>query len=170
MTMRRFTRLVFAAALVCAAASCRFPYGFSGGGLPSDIRTVAVLPFDNETASADLPRELSEGLRKSMSSRLGLRDATEKNADAIVRGVITKFSIDDPVGFSANPNAATSARRRLSISVDVEIYDQHKQRVLWSKKGVTAQGEYPENGEAAGRKQAVERLITEIIEGAQSQW
>jgi len=167
--IRRARGLLLGAAVV-AAAGCHFPYGFSGGGLPASIRTVAVLPFDNETASAELQRELSEALRKQFASRLGLREATEAKADAVVRGTISKFSVDDPVAFSANPNQALSARRRLSVVVDVEIYDQVANKVLWSKKGINAQGEYSENSEATGRKQAIDKIITEIIEGAQSQW
>lgn len=168
--MPRLARASLLAAAVFAMAGCHFPYGFSGGGLPPNIRTVAVLPFDNETASAELQIELSEALRKQFASRLGLRGATEQKADAIVRGSIAKFTVDDAVGYSANPTQAVSARRRLSVVVDIEIFDQTRQKTLWSKKGITAQGEYAENAEADGRKQAVDRIVTEIIEGAQSQW
>ena len=38
------------------------------------------------------------------------------------------------------------------------------------KKGLTAKGEYSEQAEAAGRKQAIEEVIADIIEGATSQW
>src|ERR1044071_8703635 len=99
-------------------------YKFSGGGLPSHIRTVAVLPFENQTAAAELTRELNDALRKAMHSLLGLRDASEARANAVVRGIITKYEPDVPVAFSADPNQATSARRRLQISVDVSIVDQ----------------------------------------------
>ena len=34
----------------------------------------------------------------------------------------------------------------------------------------SAEGEYAEREEAAGRKQAIQRIVNEIIEGAQSQW
>jgi hypothetical protein len=33
-----------------------------------------------------------------------------------------------------------------------------------------AEGEYADRGEANGRKQAIERVVTDVIEGAQSQW
>ena len=63
-----------------------------------------------------------------------------------------------------------TARRRLTVVVDVEIVNQLTGKVLWSKKGISAQGDYAENAEASGRKQAVDRIVNEIIEGAQSQW
>ena len=145
-------------------------YGFSGGGFPSHIKTVAVLPFENQTAAAELTRELSDALRKDMQSRLGLRDASEARATAIVRGTITKYEPDVPVAFSADPNQATTARRRLQISVDVEIVDQTTGRTLWTRKGLTAEGEYAERAETEGRQQALERIVNDVIEGAQSQW
>jgi len=145
-------------------------YKFSGGGLPNHIRTVAVLPFENQTAATELTRELSDALRKAMQSRLGLRDASEARASAVVRGTITKYEPDVPVAFSADPNQATSARRRLQISVDVEIVDQTNGKTLWERKGLSAEGEYAERAEPEGRRQALERIVNDVIDGAQSQW
>lgn len=145
-------------------------YGFSGGGFPSHVRTVAVIPFENQTAAAELTRELSDALRKAMQSRLGLRDASEARATAIVRGTITRYEPDVPVAFSADPNQATTARRRLQISVDIEIVDQTTGKTLWERKGLSAEGEYAERAELEGRRQAIERIVNDVIEGAQSQW
>ena len=72
----------------------------------------------------------------------------------VVRGTIVQYDVDVPVAFSANPVQATSARRRLQLRVDVEIYDQVRARVLWSKKGMVAEGDYAENEETSGRRQA----------------
>jgi len=129
-----------------------------------------VLPFENETATPELPLELQEALRLALQNRLGLRDAPEERANAVVRGKVTRYEIDIPVGFSANPGQATSARRRLRVTVDIELYDQVANKVLWSRSGMQAEGEYADRGEAAGRKQAIERLVADVIEGAQSQW
>lgn len=145
-------------------------YGFAGGGLPTSIRTVAVLPFENETPSSELQRELLEQLRRDIQSRLNLRDAPEARADAVVRGTISRYETDIPVSFSADPRQATSARRRLQLTVDVEIIQQSTGRVLWQRKGLVGEGEYAERSEVAGRRIAMERIASEIIEGAQSQW
>ena len=141
-----------------------------GGGMPKHIRTVAVIPFENETAAPELTGELHQALRKEMADRLGLRDATEQRANAVVRGKITTYEVDVPVAFSADPTRATSARRRLKLSVDVEIVDQTTGRVLYQRNGISAEGDYAEREEAAGRRQAIQRVIGDIIDGAQSQW
>ncbi|MBM4195126.1 MAG: hypothetical protein FJ202_12225 [Gemmatimonadetes bacterium] len=163
-------RSAFLLTMTLPLAGCLWRYSLTGGGLPAHIRTVAVLPFENQTAGAELQRELTEGLRKALSSRLGLREAAEERANAVVRGTIISYDVDVPVAFSANPAQATSARRRLQLRVDVQIFDQRFERVLWEKKGMLAEGDYAENDEVAGRRQAVERIINDVIEGAQSQW
>ena len=157
-------------AFVAVLDGCVWRYSLTGGGLPSHIRNAAILPFENETGSTDLQREIAEGLRKAFSARLGLREAAEDKATAIVRGTIVLYEMDAPIAFSANPAQATSSRRRLLVRVDVEIYDQDKGRILWSRKGISAEGDYAENDEVSGRRQAVARIVSDIIEGAQSQW
>lgn len=155
-------------ALAVTASACA--YGFSGGGLPTHVRTVAVIPFSNETASPEITREVTDALREGLSKRLGLRDASEEKASAIARGTIVKYEIDVPVAYSADPQQATATRRRLQIVVDVEIYDQVLGRTIWQKKSIMGEGEYSERFEAEGRKQAINRIVNEVIEGAQSQW
>ena len=167
----RSVRTVALALAVAVFAACGgIRYGFAGGGLPSNVRTMAVLPFENETTSPELQRELFEIMRRELQRRLGVRDASESRADAIVRGVIANYEVDVPVAFSANPSQAVSARRKLQITIDVEIVDQANGRVLFQRKAMRAEGEYAERDEPDGRRQALQRLVSDIVEGAQSQW
>jgi hypothetical protein len=172
--MRRsgVTRVLRAGRTLVAAvalAGC-FPYGFAGGGLPANVRTVAVLPFDNQTPSPELQREVLAALRSGLERRLGLRDAPEARADAIVRGVLLRYDLDVPIAYSADPTQATSARRMLQLTLDVEIVDQKSGKALWQRKAMVVTGEYAERAEAEGRRQAIERVVNDVIEGAQSQW
>lgn len=153
--------------LLLAATSCRFPYGFKGGGLPPEIDTMAILPFENRTPSSTLQQELLTQMRSELRRRLGVRDAAENEAKAIVRGTIQSYEQDIPVGFSTQ---TTSARRRLQITVDVEIFDVRKGKVLFSRKGLRGEGEYAERADAEGRRLAIEKLVNDIVDGAQSQW
>ena len=156
------------ALLLLAATGCL--YTFAGGGFPRHVKSAAVLPFDNETPAAELSREINDALRKAFESRLGLRSAPENRAHAIVRGTIVKYETDVAVGFSADPARASSARRSLSIVIDVTIVDQTSGRTLYERQGLVANGEYSERNEEEGRKQAIQRLVNDIVEGAQSQW
>ena len=151
-------------------------YGFAGGGLPANVRTVAIVPFTNETPSPDLTREVVDALRREMRNRLGVRDAAEGRANAVVRGTIVRYDVDVPVSYTANQgrgnnrNAATSARRRLQIVVDVAIVEQANGKTLFERKGLLGEAEYAERAEAGGRRQAIEKIVSDVIEGAQSQW
>jgi Lipopolysaccharide-assembly len=162
--------LLWAACLLIAGAVTACSYGFAGGGLPASVRTIAIIPFENQTPSAELQQELMTRLRRELKGRLGVREASEARANAIVRGSITRYEPDIPVAFSADRNQSVAARRKLVLTVDIEIYDQVAGRVLWARKGMSAEGEYAERAETEGRRQAIEKLVNDVIEGAQSQW
>jgi len=153
-----------------ALAACGVHYGFSEGAFPPHIHTMAVLPFENQTSTSELQSELLETMRHDLQRRLGVRDAPEERADALVRGTIVAYDVDVPVAFSADPRQTVSARRRLQITVDVEILDQTTGKTLWQRRGLRAEGEYAERAEGEGRKQAITKLVNDVIEGAQSQW
>ena len=154
------------------AAGC--VYGFSGGGFPSHIRTVAVLPFDNRTGEPQLTQEVSEAIRNAAQGRLGLRAASEQDADAVVRGEIVRYEPDIPLSFQTGSNVGATrvdvTRRQVQIVVNVEIVDQRQGRTLWRGSGLSVNGEYSPPQEAEGRRVAIERLVTSFVEGAQSQW
>jgi hypothetical protein len=105
-----------------------------------------------------------------MKSRLGLRDAPAARADAVVRGTLLRSDTGIPIALSANRGQVTSARRKLQIVCDIEIVDQKTGKMLWQRKGITAEGEYEEPNEENGRRDALRKLVTDVVEGAQSQW
>ncbi len=147
-------------------------YGFAGGGLPPHVRTVAVVPFDNQTADPALTQEVTDAVREAMERRLGLRVAGEETADALVRGSITQYEAGIPL--SVQPGDETRAyqvtRRRVQLRVNVEIIDQRAGRPLWQRSGLMVDGEYEPPNEAEGRQLALRKLVNDIVDGAQSQW
>src|SRR3954468_18175655 len=147
MRYRRLMRRSGFLSILLALGAC-LPYGFAGGGLPSRIRTVAVIPFENLTSAPQLQQEITLALRAELKNKLGLRDAAEAHANAIVRGTIQRYETDIPVGFSGSNERQTSARRQLQISVDIEMIDQSNGKALWTRKGLLVDGQYEEHGEA----------------------
>jgi hypothetical protein len=146
-------------------------YGFAGGGLPPSIKTVALLPFDNQTAEPTLTQEVGVRVREAVESRLGLRQASERQADALVRGTILRYEPDLPVQYTGGENEAVSVTKRLvQITVSVEILDQRQEKPLWQRSGLVLEGEYDPGSERDGREKALDKLVTNIVEGAQSQW
>lgn len=167
--MRRFGvfTLSIAIPLLLSASGCL--YSFAGGGLPSYIRTMAIGTFDNQTPSPDLPKELYDEMRKELQRRLGVRDAPRERADAVVRGTISGYEPDVPVSFSADPRQALTSRRRLQLTIEIEIVDSNG-RVLFQNKSMREEADYAERAEQEGRRVAITKLVQKIVEGVQSNW
>ena len=168
MSYRTFFLAVFSLAL----GGCFWKYGFTGGGFPKEIRTVAVLPFENLTSEPILTQEITQAVREAVESRLGLRPSGEEQADAVVRGTIQRYEPDLPLTFAGQPqtNQVEVTRRMVQITVNVRILNQREGKVLWERPGLMVQGEYDPNREAEGRRKALDKLVIAIVEGAQSQW
>jgi hypothetical protein len=164
--MRRFGVLI-ASLFVSTLTGCL--YSFAGGGLPPHIHTMAIVTFDNQTPSPDIPKELYDRMRKELQQHLGVRDATQEHADALVKGVIVSYDADVPVAFSANPQQV-AVRRHLQLTIDVEILDQSNGKVLYANKSLRGEADYAERAEAAGREVAIAKIVQSVIEGVQSKW
>jgi len=146
-------------------------YGFAGGGLPPHVRTVAILPFENQTGEPSLTQEVSDAVHEALEGRLGLRSAAEEQADAVVRGTITSYDADVALSIQSSAAGDVSVTRRLvRIVVAVEIYDRVEDRVLWQAGGLREDGEYAPPNEKDGRQLALKNLVSDIVDGAQSQW
>jgi len=163
--MRRSGTLISSLALL-ASSGC---YHFAGGGLPPNIHSIAIVTFDNQTPSPDLPKELYDEMHRELQRRLGVRDAPQQRADALVHGVISQYEADVPVSFSANTQSVT-ARRRLQVTVEVEIIDQSNGHVLFQNKAMREEADYAERAEPEGRRQAIAKIVQKVVEGVQSNW
>jgi len=143
-------------------------YGFAGGTLPN-VKTVAILPFENDTPEPALTQEVSEAVRQAFEGRLGLRVAPEATADALVRGRIARYDPDVPIALLPGQGEVTVTKRKVQLAVDVEILNQREGTTVW-KRQVLVDGEYNPGREADGRKIALDKLVNQIVDGAQSQW
>ena len=132
---------------------------------------MALLPFDNQTAEPTLTQEVAVKVRDAVQGRLGLRQASESQADAVVRGTIVRYEPDLPVQYTGGEDRTVNVTRRLvQITVSVEILDQHQNKPIYQRSGLLLEGEYAPGQERDGREKALDKLVTNIVEGAQSQW
>jgi hypothetical protein len=117
---------------------------------------------------------VNAAVRDAVEGRLGVRQAGEGTADALVRGTITRYEPDVPVAYTGNDdnNQVNVTRRLVQITVSVEIVNQQTNRTIWQRAGLTVEGDYEPGRETErdGRRKALERLTINIVEGAQSQW
>lgn len=166
-SFRRLCGVVVVSATSLGLGGCI--YGFAGGTLPN-VKTVAILPFENDTSEPSLTQEVTEAVRQALEGRLGLRVATEQTADALVRGRVVRYDPDVPLAIVTGQGTTTVPKRKVQLTVDVEIVNQHDGTTVWKGQGLTVDGEYAPPADKEGRKIALDKLVTQIVDGAQSQW
>lgn len=169
--VRRRATVVVLLGAAPVLTSCN--YSFRAGSFPPPhIRTIAIEPFENETTRFELTGELFDELLQRLPGALGIRQAGADVADAIVTGSINRYDVTAPnYRAGQSGDAARVLQRQVNISVSVQIVDLVENVILWESSSVTALGEYPEGApEDNGRERAIELLVQEIVDGAQSNW
>ena len=147
-------------------------YGFSSGSFPDHIRTLAILPFDNDTNRFELTQEIHEELLRELPRALGVTNAGEDVADAVVQGRIVRYDMTAPLFRAGQQDGQVDVlQRQVSIRVQVELIDLVEGLILWDDLGLSTQGQYLEGeSEEIGRVEAIETLVQRIVDGAQSNW
>lgn len=159
------------AALALAASGCM--YGFTGGGLPPNIRTVFIEPFENGTPYLQLTTDVQLELQEDLPRSLGVRLAPRNVADAVVRGRISGYEETSAnVRPSADQGRVDVLQAEVRITFEAEIYDVRNDRPLFRQSGLSAIGTYNPTRERVetARTKAVEEVATKLVQGAQSQW
>jgi hypothetical protein len=111
-------------------------------------------------------------LTDAVRGRLGVQISSQDNADAEIRAELVRYD-DVASNFSGLEDVGAQVfQRRVTISARVEIVDLTRNAIVWSGTGVSGTGEYAPDSETEeiGRNLALENLIQQIIDGAQSQW
>lgn len=173
MIFRPRRRELAAALTGCALVLSGCLYSFSGGGgLPSHVETVYVPPVENETTRFALTDRVIQGLLEAVRGRLGAQVAGEQEADAVIEVTLTSFT-DEAMSFEGREGEGAEVfQRRVTISASAEIYDRVNDRPIWNSSALRATGEYApeEESQDAAIDLAIENLIQNIVDGAQSQW
>jgi hypothetical protein len=167
-------RALLGSILLAASTLSGCLYSFTGGGLPSNIRTVYVELFENTTPDEALRSDVQRALQQRLPRELGVRLAPQASADAIIRGTLngydettTNIAAQQQTGGRVQP-----VQRRLQITFDAEIFDVRNDKVIWKGSRISAVGEYNPSNQTIliARDKAVTEVIQKVVQGAQSQW
>ena len=147
-------------------------YSFRSGSFPDHIRTVAILPFDNDTNRFELTQEIHDQLLRELPRSLGVTNAGEEVADAVILGRISRYDLTAPLFRPGQQDDRVDVlQRQVNIRVEVELIDLVENVILWEAPGLSTQGQYLEGeSEEVGRAEAIELLVQRIVDGAQSNW
>jgi hypothetical protein len=169
---RAASRLALLLLLTAAFAACN--YGLrGGGGFPAHVRSVYIAPLENETIEFDLDQQIFRQLSERLPRSLGVRIAGERAADAIVRARITGY---EDVAQNYRPGQQAGSvevlQHQVQIRLSIQIIDVRRNEILYESGALSGNGEYRPDTQAqeVARTRAIEMLIQQIIDGAQSQW
>jgi len=160
-----------AALIVVLTAGCN--YGLrSDTGFPDHIRTIFIAPFGDDTGRFDVSQEIHRQMSEQLPRSLGLRLAGETVADALVRGRVTRYDASAQNYRPGEPGRVDVVQQQVQITMTVQIIDVRNSVILYESSSVTGQGVYQPDtqSEDAARLRAIETLIQQVINGAQSQW
>jgi len=172
---RRRAGLAVAGLLLAAAlgiGGCNYSF-VAGAGLPDHIRTIAVLPFENETGRFELTQEIHDALLRQLPRALGLNPAGEETADAVLSGTILNYQLTAPLYRRGQQEESVQVlQREVVLQVGVEILDREEYTILWDDSRLRVVGQYLDASETEdiGRTEAIKLLVQEIVDGAQSNW
>jgi outer membrane lipopolysaccharide assembly protein LptE/RlpB len=157
---------------VALLAACN--YGFQGGGgFPPHVRTIYIAPIDNQTVQFDVDQQIFRLMSERLPRSLGVRLAGERAADAIVRSTVTGY---EDVAQNYRPGQQQGSveviENQVQIRLSIQILDVQRNVILYESNGITGRGAYRPDSqtEESARNRAIELLIQQIIDGAQSQW
>lgn len=164
-------------AAVVAATGCNYSFR-SGAGFPEHVRTIAVLPFENETNRFELTQEVHEALLRRLPRSLGLNPAGEHDADAVLSGRILRYELTAPLyrqtgaRGSGGQGGVQVLQREVVLVVAVEVLDRQEYAILWEEQQLRVRGQFLEASETedTGRGEAIDLLVQTIVDGAQSNW
>lgn len=146
-------------------------YSFSGSGLPSHIKTVAVPLFGNQTAEYGIKEKLTDEIIDRLVADGRIKVASKEDADSLIRGVVVDYK-RQAYTFDKSENVQEYIVR---IYVDVSYEDVKKRKVIWREERMEGWGTYDVDIEAAegeelGRERAIAKLVEDIVNKTVAGW
>jgi len=107
------------AALVLLSTGCGYHTAGKANLLPSDLRTLAVPAFVNQTQTYKIEQLLTAAVIQEFSTRTTYRVVTQPDADAVLRGTVLTTSTT-PLTYDSKTGRAASVLVIVSMSVSLK--------------------------------------------------
>lgn len=154
--------------LIFLLAGCGI-YTFKGS-VPGHLKTIAIPPFENQTAEFDLAETITDKLIDEFTSdnTLKVRDLDE--GDLVVYGRITRLA-DRPSTFNSDESVE---EYKVTVTVHVRVHDTIMDKVMW-EENISNFGIYPYTGGNSEERQdgideATKKIVEDIINKTVAGW
>ena len=153
-------------------------YSFSGSSV-SGIKTIAVPLFDNQTQEYGIRESITETVADRFVKDNTLKVVNEKQADSILRGVITNYKRESHT-FDEQENIKEYIVR---IWVKLQFEEKNSKKIIWEEENMQGWGIYcvtdcadesgnpkPDETEDDGKERAIEKLAEDIVNRTVKGW
>ncbi|UCE25018.1 MAG: hypothetical protein JSU74_02920 [Candidatus Zixiibacteriota bacterium] len=156
---------VFSVMILLLANGCGV-YTFSPKG-KSDIKSVAVERFENETAEYGLEDRMTDQIIDALIADGTLKVVNREYADAYLNGILTRYE-RKPYGFDENDQVETYA---VTMGFDILLKNPTDESEIW-KERMDQIGVYNIDTETEedGQQKAIDLLIEAIINKTTKSW
>lgn len=147
-----------------SAVGCGYHVAGRGSRLPEEMRTIAVVAFENRTTRHRIEQRLTEAVIHEFLARTKYRIvSTEKDADAVLKGEVT--AIDSAaVLFDTNTGRATTML--VTVRMKVRLLEHPSGKVLYENNEFLFREEYEISTDVASffeeQEPALERLARDF--------
>lgn len=161
--VNRFIGVVLALAI--AVTGCGI-YTLNPGG-KSQLGSVAIAPFENETTQYELSSRLTELIVDAFISDGSIKVLPEDKAEAVLTGMLTGYE-RDPYVFDENDQVL---QYRILMDFQITLTNPKDNTELW-KESMRQEGVYNADTETEedGQRRASERLVEAIINKTTKSW
>ena len=137
------------------ASSC----GYSGRALlPQHIKRICIPTFQNDTTRYGVDQTMTTTVTEAFISDGRLDVVSEREADAMLRGVVVKYE-KGPLTFD---RAQTVDEFKIEVVVAVELEDLREGKVLWKEDQFRAWKSYKEGGADGGEDNALSAVVATL--------
>jgi hypothetical protein len=129
-----------ALALTILLGSCGYHVGGKADTIPRGIRTIAVLPFSNNSTRYRLSDTLPQALARELISRTRYQVVNDPNdADAVLSGAVNQFFIAPVV---IDPSSGKTTSTQVVVVLQVFLTERSTGKVLYSRPSFVARNSY----------------------------
>ncbi|MFN7952545.1 MAG: LptE family protein [bacterium] len=142
---RRMGSLVPLLALVASVGACGYQFQGTGNALPSDVKTVAIPIFRNDSDLEGVELDFTEALIQQFVRGRQVRIVDDvADANAVVKGLVRRVRVR-AVSFSETDEALEA---QMTVVLSVSLERARDGKVLWADNGVSDKEEFAVTADA----------------------
>jgi len=139
MNRRRWLQLGMVGIASLILGSCGYHTAGKGSRLPTDVKTLAVPAFANQTQTYRIEAVLTEAVVREFNTRTKYRIVADpEGADAVLRGTVTGTQLA-PVTYDSNTGRASTAMVTVNMKV---VLTEKNGRVLYENSNYIYREQY----------------------------